>query len=113
MRFRTRLRKAFFWGVFFSTACLTGVIGFAVWYINGKDMLANVITAEIPRYLPTSRMNLRHAKIRVLGGEIELKEAHVLQKIDGASFPILRLPWLRIRFDPRMLLKRQFVPRNV
>lgn len=107
------LGKIVFWGTFFVLTCSAGVLGFAYWYVTDSETLASLIKAETPRFLPGSLINLKHVRLWPFRGEIELEQVHVRQKIDGSLYLTLKLPWLHIRHDPRAMLKRQFVPREV
>lgn len=113
MRLRVRLGKALFWGVFFLVTCLGGGIGFVCWYITNSDTMAALIRAELPRYLPGSVFNVKRVHLGVMQGQITLSDVTVLQKIDETPFLAVRLPWLWIKHDPRALLKKRFVAREV
>lgn len=113
MRLRVRFKKILFWGAFFLLTCLGGVLGFACWYVTNSETMAGLIKAEIPRYLPGSVLNVQRVRIGLMQGGISLTQVSVLQTIDGAPFLTLRLPWLHIKHDPRALLKRRFVAREV
>ena len=44
-RFRIRLWKALFWGMFLVLACLGGVVGFACWYVTDSENMADLFEA--------------------------------------------------------------------
>src|SRR4051812_6536305 len=113
MRIRIRVGKLLFWGAFLLLACLGGAVGFAFWYVTDSETLAGLIKAEVPRYLPGSLVTVGRVRIRPFVGEIDVKEAHLIQTVDGAPFKAVKLPWLRIRHDPRAMLKRRFAPSEV
>src|SRR5262245_16753157 len=113
MGIRKRIGRFCFWVAFLVLACLAGVIGFAFWYVTDSETLAGLIRTEIPRYLPGSALGLSKVRVRPFVGEITLLDAQLLQNIDGVPFEAARLPWLKIRHDPRAMLKRRFVPREV
>src|SRR4051794_36793290 len=113
MRIRIRLGKVLAWGAVFALSSLAGMVGFAYWYVTDSETLAGLIRGEAPRYLPGSRLELGRVRVRPFLGEVNLTQVHVRQAIDGAPFLAVRVPWLHIRLDPRAMLRRRFVPREV
>ena len=41
------------------------------------------------------------------GGEVVFHQLSLMQRIDGAPFEVLRIPWLNIRINTRKLAKGQ------
>lgn len=110
---RQRVWKVLFWGTFFLLTCLGGVIGFAFWYVTDSETVSTLIHSEGKRFLPGSDVNVGRARIRPFLGEINLTHLQINQTLDGAPFQALRLPWTRIGYNPRAMLKGKFEPREV
>jgi hypothetical protein len=113
MRVRRRLRKIAFWGSFLALTILAGCLCLVYVYVTDSTTLSALIEAEIPRYLPGSRVVLGRVKNRLYWGEIDLKELSLVQMIDRKPFQAVRIPWLRVRHDARAMLQGKFVLREV
>ncbi len=82
-------------------------------YVTDGATLAAILEAEIPRYLPHTQLTLGHVRNRPLIGEINLTHLSVRQPIDGISLQVAKIPWLKVRHDPRAMLKGKFAFREV
>ncbi len=108
-----RVWKALGWSALVLVLSLAGGLGYAYYYVTDSATLAGLVRAEGPRYLPGSVVELGHAKLRPFTGEVQLTNVTVRQPVDGAQVLTLRVPWLRVRHDPRALLKGRFEPSEV
>ena len=113
MRSRRRLRKVLFWGTLLLLTIVTGGLGLAYMYVTDGTTLGAMIEAEIPRYLPGSRVILGRVKVRPFAGEINVTHLSLEQKLDGVPFQAGRIPWLRVRHDARAMLQGKFVMHEV
>jgi len=113
MRIRRRLRKIVFWGSFLTLTILAGGLFLAYVYVTDSTTLAALIEAEIPRYLPGTRLGLGRVKNRLYWGEINLTHLSLMQTIDRKSFQAARIPWLRVRHDARAMLQGKVMLREV
>ena len=113
MRVRRRLHKIVFWGSFLTLTILAGGLCLAYVYVTDGTTLATLIEAEVPRYLPGSRLTLGRAKNRLYWGEINLTHLSLMQTIDRKPFQAVRIPWLRVRHEARAMLQGKFVIREV
>ena len=82
-------------------------------YVTDSTTLAALIEAEIPRYLPGSRLVLGKVKNRLYWGEINLSHLSLMQTIDRKPFQAARIHWMRVRHDARAMLQGKVVLREV
>jgi hypothetical protein len=112
-RLRSRIRKIVFWGMLLTLTILGGGLFFAYTYVTEGTMLGAMIEAEIPRYLPGSRLVVGRVKLRPFAGEIDLRHVSLHQNLGGLPFESAKIPWLKLRHDARAMLKGKFVPHEV
>ena len=67
---------------FLTLALIGGLVVAAYYYVQDGDFLRQRILAEAPRYFPTSRMEIAHARIRPLLGECVLEHIRLWQNLD-------------------------------
>jgi hypothetical protein len=113
VRRRHRLVKVLAWGAVVLLASLGGGLWFAYVYLTDSDTLARLVKAELPRYLPGTRVEVGHARVRPLTGEVQLTQLRLYQSVDGVTVPTVRVPWLSVRHDPRAALEGRFEPSEV
>ncbi len=114
MGIRKRARRAIYWGAVLLLTSLAGGLWFAYTYVTDSNTLAALIRAEAPRYLPGSRLDLARVSVHPFVGVIELTRVNVRQSLDGAPFLAASVPWMKIRYDARaMLRRRRFAPGEV
>jgi hypothetical protein len=101
------------WGVVTILAILAGAITFAYTYITDSDTLAALVNAQVPAYLPGSRLDLTRVQLRPFVGEVGLKGVRLYQKVDGKAFPVASVPWVQIRCDLQKLWRGKVEPREV
>lgn len=112
-RHRHRVWRVLGWGMVVVLASLAGGIWFAFNYLTSGETIARVIKAGLPRYLPHTRVEIGRARTSLVKGEIHISNLLIQQVIDGQLFPTLRLPWLRIRHNPRAMVDGRFEPTEV
>lgn len=110
---RHRVWKAFFWTIFLLMTCLGGVVGFAFWYVTDSETVAALIHSQGKRFLPGSDVNVGRVRIRPLLGEINFQHLQINQPLDRTPFQTLRLPWAKIEYNARAMLKGKFEPYRV
>src|SRR5262249_36278003 len=114
MGIRKRARRAIYWGGLLLLTSLAGGLWFAYTYVTDSNTLRELICAEAPRYLPGSRLDLARVSVHPFVGVIELTRINVRQMLDGAPFLAANIPWMKIRYDARaMLRQRRFAPGEV
>jgi hypothetical protein len=113
MRIGRRVAKVFVWGMLLCLSTLIGGLWFAYWYMTDGETIAQVIREKAARYFPGSTLEPGGVHISLFGGKIVFKQLKLIQKIDGAPFEALRIPWLNIRINTRKLAKGQFEARDV
>src|SRR4051794_32970817 len=113
MRIRRRVWKFIFWCSMLVMTVLSGGLWVAYLYVTDGTTLGAIIEAEIPRYLPGSRLVLGRVKVRPFAGELNLREVSLRQTIDGVQFQSIWIPWLRVRHDARAMLEGKVVLREV
>ncbi len=113
VRRHRRLRKFLAWGTIVLLASLGGGLGFAYWYVTDSETLARAIRTEAPKYLPGSQVDVARVGVRLLTGEVQATHLSVNQMIDGRPFQTVRIPWMKVRHDPRAMLKGRFEPSEI
>jgi hypothetical protein len=113
MRIRRRVAKVVFWGLVLCLSILAGGLWFAYTYLTDSATAARLIKNYALRYLPGSIVEPGRVRLRLLGGELTLLQLNVYQRIDGAPFVALRIPWLHIGINARKLIRGQLEVREV
>ncbi len=108
VRRHRRLRKFLAWGTIVLFASLGGGLWFAYYYATDSATVVRLIQEKAPKYLPGARLEIDRARLRPFTGEIHLNFVNVLQKIDGATFQTLKIPWVNIQHNPKALLEGRF-----
>jgi hypothetical protein len=118
--------------LFFLTVGLTVSLAVgAFYYVQDGDFLRQRILAEAPRFFPTSKLEIAHARIRPILGECVLEHLKLWQNLSVAEaispqknppadlmaatvqpqkkspslLPTLRLPFVRLLFDPWKMIQ--------
>ena len=103
MRIGRRMVKALSWGFVLCLSILAGGLWFAYWYMTDSDTVAQMIRERAVRYFPGSTLDPGQVHISLFGGKAEFRQLRLVQRIDGAPFEVLRIPWLNIRINTRKL----------
>jgi hypothetical protein len=94
-------------------ASLSGGIGFAYVYFTDSKTITRLITAAIPRYLPGTWVDLKHARLGLFRSEVQLRQLVLFQVIDGVTVPTASIPWLGIRYDSHTAMEGRFAPTQI
>jgi hypothetical protein len=113
MRIGRRIVKLVVWGLVLCLTILSGALWFAYTYVTDSETMARLIKHYAIRYLPQAVVEPGRVRIRPFAGELTLNHLHVFQKIDGAPFASLRIPWLHVRINPRKLVRGDLEVREV
>ena len=113
MRIGRRVVKALIWGVILCLSILGGGLWFAYWYLTDGETVAQLIRERAVRYFPRSTLDPGGVHISLYGGKAVFRQLRLIQNIDGASFEVLRIPWLSIRINTQKLAKGGFEAREV
>src|ERR1700733_6292617 len=113
MRIGRRLVKALVLGLLLCVSILGGGLWFAYWYMTDGETVAQVIREHAVRYFPHSTLDPGRVRISLYGGELVFRQLRIIQKIDGAPFEVLRIPWLNIKINTRKLDKGHLEAREV
>ncbi len=113
MRIGRRLVKALVWGLLLCLSILGGGLWFAYWYMTDGETVAQLIREHAVRYFPRSTLDPGRVRISLYGGELVFRQLRMIQKIDGAPFEVLRIPWLNIKINNRKLAKGHLEAREV
>ena len=108
MRIGRRVVKALIWGFVLCLSILGGGLWFAYWYMTDGETIAQLIREHAVRYFPGSTLDPGGVQISLFGGKVVFHQLRLIQRIDGAPFEVLRIPWLNIRINTRKLAKGQF-----
>ena len=81
--------------------------------VTDSDTAARLIKAHAARFLPGAMLEMGKPNIRLLVGEVKIKDIALRQRIDGEPFVTTRIPWLSLRLDARQLLHGRFQAREV
>ena len=81
--------------------------------MTDSDTAAQLIREHAVKYFPGSTLEPGRVRIRPLLGEVVFNQLQLIQRIDGAPFEVLRIPWLNIRINTRKLAKGQLEAREV
>jgi AsmA-like C-terminal region len=113
MRIGRRLVKALVLGLLLCVSILGGGLWFAYWYMTDGETVAQVVREHAVRYFPRSTLDPGRVRISLYGGELVFRQLRLIQKIDGAPFEVLRIPWLNIKINTRKLAKGHLEAREV
>lgn len=113
MRIRIFTRRVVFWSTVLAMLALAAGLWFAYSYVTDSETLASLIRAQAPRYLPDTRLVIGRVRVRPLVGDMNLNQLALWQKLDGADFLALRVPWLDVRHDTTALLNGELCPREI
>ena len=113
MRIGRRLMKALVWGLLLCLSILGGGLWFAYWYMTDGETVAQLIREHAVRYFPHSTLDPGRVRISLYGGELVFRQLRMIQKIEGAPFEVLRIPWLNIKINSRKLAKGHLEAREV
>jgi hypothetical protein len=105
--------KVLLWGLLLCVSIVVGGLWFAYWYITDGDTVAQLIREKAVAYFPGSSLDPGRVRLSLYGGDVEFRQLRLLQKIDGAPFEVLRVPWLKIRINTRKLAKGHLEARDV
>jgi hypothetical protein len=113
VRFRTRAWRLFLWGLLLFVCSLAGGLSWAYSHYTNSDTLARLIKEQAPRYLPGGLLDIGHVQAKVLAGTIQIRNIMLRQQIEGKGFMVLRIPWLKVQYDPEAMLDGRFAPTEV
>ena len=105
MRIGRRVARVVFWGLVLCLSILGGGLWFAYTYVTDSTNAARWIRQYAVKYLPGSELDPGRVRMRPLIGELTLNNPRIFQKIDGARFETLRVPWLHILVNTRKMLR--------
>jgi hypothetical protein len=105
MRIGRRVARVVFWCLVLCLSILGGGLWFAYTYVTDSANAARWIRQYAVRYLPGSELDPGRVRMRPLIGELTLNEARIFQRIDGALFQTVRVPWLHILVNTRKMLR--------
>ena len=105
--------KALFWGLTLSLSIAGGALWFAYWYMTDSDTAAHLIRERAVNYFPGSSLEPGRVRVRPLLGEVVFNQLHLVQRIDGAPFEVLRIPYMNIRINTRKLAKGEVEAKEV
>ena len=113
MRLVRRMAKFLIW----TLAVLAVIVGGAAWFayalVTDSDTAARLIKAHAAKFLPGSMLEMGKPNIRLLVGEVKIKDIALRQRIDGEPFVTTKIPWLSLRLDARQLLHGRFQAREI
>ncbi len=104
MRTGRRVLKVCVWVLVVKLSILCGGLWFAYTYVTDSANAARWIRQYAVKYLPGSDLDPGRVRIRPLIGELTLNNPRIFQRIDGASFQTLRVPWLHVMVNTRKLV---------
>ena len=113
MRLGRRVAKFLIWSLVVLAAILGGAAWFAYALVTDSDTAARLIKAHAAKFLPGALLEMGKPNIRLLVGEVKIKDIALRQRIDGEPFVTARIPWLSLRLDARQLLHGRFQPREI
>ncbi len=113
LRLRRKLARILLLGLVLMLLLMSGGAWFVYALLTDSDFAARLIRAKAALYLPHAIVQMGRVNVGILKGEVTVSHFQVMQRIDGRSFLTARVPWLSVRLDPRQVLHRQFVPREV
>jgi hypothetical protein len=113
MRIGRRLVKTLLWGFVLCLSILGGGLCFAYWYMTDGETVAQIIREGAGPYFPGSTLDPGRVHISMFGGKAEFHHLSLIQKIDGAPFEVLHIPWLNVRINTRKLAEGRFEAREV
>lgn len=73
--------------VFLVLALVGGLVVAAFYYVQDGDFVRQRILTEAPRFFPTSRMEISHARLRPLLGECVLEHLRLWQDLEKQNLP--------------------------
>ena len=113
MRIGRRVVKALVWGLVLSLSILGGGLWFAFWYMTDGETVAQIIREGAVPYFPGSTLDPGRVHISMYGGKVEFHQVSLTQRIDGAPFQVLHIPWLNIRINTQKLAQGRLEAREV
>ena len=113
MRIGRRLVKALVWGLLLCLSILGGGLWFAYWYMTDGETVAQLIREHAVPYFPHATLDPGRVRTSLYGGEVVFRQLRMIQKIEGAPFEVLRIPWLNIKINTRKLAKGHLEAREV
>jgi hypothetical protein len=113
-RWWRRLVKVMAWAMALIVLMGAGLAWFAYTLVTDGDTAARLIKGQAARLLPSSIVEMGKVTVGIFrGGQVELKNIHLRQRINGQLFETASIPWLSVRIDPRQLVHGRFEPRDV
>jgi AsmA-like C-terminal region len=113
MRFCRRLLKILILGLILCLSTLAGALWFAYSYVTDSETVSKLIREQGLRYFPQSLLKPGSARVSVFAGEIVLNRLQLLQRVDGAQFETLYLPYLNVKINLRKLVERKLQAREI
>ncbi len=107
MRMGRRVLKLCVWVLVVKLSIIGGGLWFAYTYVTDSANAARWIRQYAVKFLPGSDLDPGRVRMRPLIGELTLINTRIFQRIDGAPFQTLRIPWLHVMVNTRKLLHGQ------
>ena len=105
MRICRRIVKILLLLVVLSVSTLVGGVWFAYWYLTDGETVAKLIREQGIRYFPHSVLKPGRVDVQALRGELVFRQLQLIQRVDGAQFETLYLPWLNVKINLRKLFE--------
>ncbi len=113
MRIGRRLLKALMWGLVLCLSTLAGGLWFAYWHMTDSGTIGPIIREYAIKYFPGSTLDPGGVHVSLFGGRVVFRELRLTQKIEGASFDVLQIPWMSVRINTKKLAKGGLEARDV
>lgn len=96
---------------------ITTLVGCGVWfaynYLLDNDRLVALLRARAGKYLRDSRIDVARIQPNLVTGDVVITQASIWQVFDRRQFLAVRIPWIRVRQNPKLLAEGKFAPSDI
>ncbi len=108
---RTRRRRRFLVLLFFGAAACGCWYAYSYFTDNGR--LAALLRRHAKKYLRDGRLDVARVEPNLVQGEVVVTQATIWQVFERNQFLALKVPWLKVKQNPKRLAEGKFLPSEI